>query len=172
MAMTAQPSATPAPESLWSRWWQEHAGLFLLYARQLTRSEADAEDIVQEALVESWRRSANRPPDRAMVFATIRRRAIDLGRSADRRTRRELSALDDPAPWFVQDFAADDDRATLAAALADLPEEQRETVVLRVWGGLNFRQIATLTGVPLPTASSRYRYALDRLRGHLLELQP
>ena len=45
-----------------------------------------------------------------------------------------------------------------------LPEEQREAIVLRVHGGLKFREIAAVQGVSLKTVQSRYRYGLDRLR--------
>jgi RNA polymerase sigma-70 factor (ECF subfamily) len=49
-------------------------------------------------------------------------------------------------------------------AMGKLPEEQREAIVLRVHGGLKFREIAVVQGVSLKTVQSRYRYGLDRLR--------
>ena len=49
-------------------------------------------------------------------------------------------------------------------AMAKLPEEQREAIVLRVHGGLKFREIAAVQGVSLKTVQSRYRYGIDRLR--------
>ena len=65
-------------------------------------------------------------------------------------------------------FAAEDGLAALVPdlekALADLPEEQREVVVLRVWGEMTLQAAADVLDVPLNTAASRYRYALDKLR--------
>jgi RNA polymerase sigma-70 factor (ECF subfamily) len=57
-----------------------------------------------------------------------------------------------------------DDRMAIEAALRELPIEQREVVVLKVYEGLTFKEIAEVTGAPLNTVASRYRYALDRLR--------
>ena len=60
----------------WRRWLEELAPKLLLFARQQARSEADAQDLVQEAVVEACRRQHDgQPPPLALVFATIRRRA-------------------------------------------------------------------------------------------------
>ena len=156
--------ADPNPNDSWHRWIAECGDAFLLYARQRARSEEDARDLVQDAVTESWQRSHGNVPDKALVFATIRRRAIDLARATDSRARRETqSALAHPS-WFEPDFTASDTRDTIAAALRDLPDDQREVVSLRLWGGLSFPEIAAVTGVPAPTAASRYRAAIERLR--------
>ena len=55
-------------------------------------------------------------------------------------------------------------RDAIAAALATLPDAQREVLVMRVWGGLTFPQIAASLNIPADTAASRFRYALDKLR--------
>ncbi len=95
------PHETPA-SSDWERWLAGHGPVLLLFARQQARCEADAQDLVQEAVVECWRRRAvDAPPPLAMVFATIQRRAVDFARSEDRRAGRELGAnLDAPQCWF------------------------------------------------------------------------
>src|SRR5438552_3201164 len=86
----------------WEQWLGRHAPALLLFARQQSRCEADAQDLVQEAVVESWQRQADGgPPQLALVFATIRRRAADWGRSQDRRTLREAAAHGEIAEcWF------------------------------------------------------------------------
>jgi len=156
----------------WQQWLAECGEVFFLYARQLTRCEADAKDVFQDALTESWRKSGGEVPERPVVLATIRRRAVDLGRSLDRRTRREQRAVEESDEWFVPDFAAADTRNHLSQAIRQLPENLREVLVLRMWGDLTFPAIARLTGVPLATATSRYRYAIERLRECLTELKP
>jgi RNA polymerase sigma-70 factor (ECF subfamily) len=49
-------------------------------------------------------------------------------------------------------------------ALRELPPEQREVVVLRIWGEMTLAEVAAVLDVPANTVASRYRYALDRLR--------
>ncbi len=55
----------------------------------------------------------------------------------------------------------------LVAALAALPEEQREVFVLREYAGVPFKEIAEITGTPVNTVKSRMRYALEGLRRYL-----
>jgi len=59
----------------------------------------------------------------------------------------------------------------LGAALAELPDEQRETVVLRIYGRMRFKDIAKSTGVSVNTIKGRYRYAINRLRSIMNELE-
>jgi RNA polymerase sigma-70 factor (ECF subfamily) len=152
----------PSPDE-WREWLRERGPRFYLYARQQTRTGSDAEDVLQDALVESWKRAAGMPPD-ALVFSTIRRRAIDLARSSDRRRAREEEAGAPDAEWFAPDVEERETQRLLEEAVKSLQPIYREVVTLKVWGGLTFQEIAETTGVPLNTAASRYRYALEGLR--------
>ena len=58
----------------------------------------------------------------------------------------------------------------LAAALGELPEEQRAVVHLKLWEGLTFEEIAAALDISPNTAASRYRYGIDKLRGRLRPL--
>lgn len=156
----------------WQDWLDAHGRLFFLYARQQTRGEDDAKDVFQDALVEAWRKSPGRVPDKALVLATIRRRAIDLGRATERRSSRERRVGEDVDSWFCNDFSRSDTHSHLNQAISLLPDLLRETLVLRIWADLSFPDIARLTRVPVSTATSRYRYALERLRAATTELQP
>ncbi len=76
-----------------------------------------------------------------------------------------MLASDGPTPerWIVAD-----ERATrLNDALAELPYEQREVVVLHLQADMKFRDIAKSQGVTINTVQSRYRYGLDKLRSLL-----
>jgi RNA polymerase sigma-70 factor, ECF subfamily len=53
------------------------------------------------------------------------------------------------------------------AALQALPAEQAEVVMLKIWEGLTFQEIATIMGESLNTIASRYRYALLKLESRL-----
>jgi DNA-directed RNA polymerase specialized sigma subunit, sigma24 homolog len=105
------------------------------------------------------------PPAVALVFATIHRRAIDLGRRDQRRAGRELaSAEQEPEAWF--DTGVEDRERTqlIQDALGRLPEIYRAVITLKVWGELTFAEIAETLQIPANTAASRYRYGLEELR--------
>ena len=150
----------------WRRWLEDHAPKLLLFARQKARSEADAQDLVQEAVVEAWQRQGDGlPPPLALVFATIHRRAIDLARREDRRVGRELAAMEpQPGLWFDASMEDRELQQVIQNAMSRLPEMYREVIALKVWGGLTFAGIADVLGIPANTAASRYRYGLAELR--------
>jgi len=155
----------------WRAWLPGHARQFLFFARQQTRCEADAEDVLQEALVETWNRTPDHaPPPLPLVYATIRRRAIDLARSNERRTRRELH--DDPArpALFEDETEMTGMRDLLESGLKGLGDDQREVVILKVWGGLSFDEVGAALDISPNTAASRYRYGIEALRKTLKPL--
>jgi RNA polymerase sigma-70 factor (ECF subfamily) len=155
-----------SPNSEWDTWVFNHAPRFLLYARQLARCEADAYDLVQESVVEAWGRQPDgNPPPLALVFATIRRRAIDLGRSEDRRTDRESRVAEDASyVWFDSGVEDRERDRLLQKAMSSISDIYREVVILKVWGELTFAEIAEALDIPANTAASRYRYGLEELR--------
>ena len=156
----------PLTQADWRRWLEDHAPKFLLFARQQARSEADAQDLVQEAVVEALQRQRDgTPPPLALVFATIRRRAIDLARSEDRRVDREAAAMEPmPESWFDASPEDREMKRWIEGAMNQLPEIYREVLTLKVWGELTFAEIGETLGVPANTAASRYRYGLAELR--------
>jgi RNA polymerase sigma-70 factor (ECF subfamily) len=150
----------------WEQWVAQHAPAFLLYARQQAHSEEDAEDLVQEAILESWGRHSNSSlPSRPLVYATIRRRAIDWARSRERRARREQAAQTEAPGYWFDDRVEQQERVHLIEGIMrNLPTIYREVVVLKVWGELTFEDIAKTLEIPANTAASRYRYGLAELR--------
>jgi RNA polymerase sigma-70 factor, ECF subfamily len=160
--------ALPDHES-WKNWFQLYGPKLLLCARQWTRSLADAEDVVQEAFVRFWRHQRGLPGEpMALLVTSVRRAAFDLARREGRRiAREERVAGDEPAFVFAPPAEGEDRRAAVQAALGRLPEEQREVLVLKIWGELTFDQIGVELGLSPNTAASRYRYALAALRQQL-----
>ncbi len=177
-AMSAQPKPQSAHEA-WEEWFNHFSPRLLLFARQVTRSAADAEDVLQNAVVKVWnarrKRNGGRDPigtpDPAEIYTAIRRVAIDLGRRETRRVKREEKVIDfDEArgiDYFQCPFENRERRAEITSALRKLPEAQREVVTLKIWGGLTFQEIGSALEISENTAASRYRYALEALRRSL-----
>jgi RNA polymerase sigma factor (sigma-70 family) len=155
----------------------EHGGALALYAAQWTDA---ADDCVQEALIELARQPAVPASPVGWLYRVVRNRAISQFRSAQRRERREKVAwrlrragsLEGEAegPAGNQANEPEFDAHDLAAALAELPDELREAVVARTWGGLNFEQMAELAGCSTSTAHRRYEAGLAALRTRLQTL--
>ncbi len=152
---------------------------------------ARTEELTQEVFVRLLRmgpryRATGR--FRTLVFSVARNLAIDESRRAKFRRHRSLDAPGrtpdgDAGRSLGERIAADDvsvDEAALAPALRarileaidGLPEAQREVFLLRVAGGLSFVEIAAQLGVSDNTVKSRMRYALEKLRATLADLDP
>ncbi|MFH1023217.1 MAG: sigma-70 family RNA polymerase sigma factor [Planctomycetota bacterium] len=158
---------------LWERWMDGYGPGLLLYARQWVKSVPEAEDLVQEAFVRFWSTGRWRDLDPKMhLYLYLKRAALDRIRSRTRREAREEIAAARPIPeegLFETTAERAEWRRMAAEALGELPEEQREVIVLKVWGGLTFPEIGEVAGVPANTAASRCRYALAALREKLVE---
>lgn len=154
----------------WQWWYDAHAARLLLYARQWLPLRADAEDAVQAGFAKFWRsRARPEASDLPLLFAAVRTASLDLIKSQQRRTNREQKAAEGgPTVWWDADTLAERERAeAVAQAIASLPLDQRETLVLRIWGGLTFAEIARTLDENVNTVAGRYRTALTKLR-HLL----
>lgn len=140
-----------------------HGPALLLYARQWCDTP---EDVVQEAFLKLV---SLRQPPRAVVpylYRVVRNAALDAHKAARRRQKRE-SASARPIRWFVEPEIEGLDAATAVAALQRLPEEEREVIVARLWGGLSFEDIAAVAGCSASTAFRRYSAGIDALRKEL-----
>jgi RNA polymerase sigma-70 factor (ECF subfamily) len=148
-----------------------HAAALRLFAAQYLRGTADdaADDVVQEALVQLARRRDLPDDPAAWLFRVVRNGALTTRRSAERRRRHEQSAVAGRAEWFEPSVEARLDAAAAATALAELPDDVRETVVAHLWGGLTFEQIAEVVGTSSSTAHRRYEQGLAVLRQRLEE---
>jgi RNA polymerase sigma-70 factor (ECF subfamily) len=157
-------------ETDWRGWLARHGAALVLFARQWAASHADAEDAVQEGFVRFWRFRERADDPTAYLYACVRGVALEMGRSSLRRNQREhAGARDERVPLFACPVEQDERREAIESALAELPAPQREVVVMKIWGGLTFPQIAAALDVPNDTAASRYRYAVTKLREQLAE---
>ncbi len=165
----------------WAAWLKEYGSRLFLYARQQVRDDGDAEDVMQEALIQlvravesgSFRGERSRWP--SFVYTAIRHLAVDRVRR-DNVFRDNLRRYHDqqeegayPEPWLQS--AADDAylRRQVEDLLKTIPGEFSEVVVLHIWGEFTFAEIAEMTYCNPSTVASRYRYALKALRNKLKE---
>jgi RNA polymerase sigma-70 factor (ECF subfamily) len=142
------------------------------YAWSRLGSAEAARDVVQTVFLRvatSRRRFAGVENPAAYVFAIARNETVRAVRRAGRRRESPVSV---EALW--EHAHADESMAHRAeeaeivrAALAKLAEEDREIVELKVYGGLTFAEIGAAVGRPAATAATRYRRALESLRGWL-----
>jgi RNA polymerase sigma-70 factor (ECF subfamily) len=153
-----------ATDDNWKTCFLQMAPGLVLFARQWTRSSADAEDIVQEAFVRFWRKQ-HQIENRALLYATVRSIALDFLRRDSRRARRESVVVAESDNAVQPEFAIENEsQQELVAAMALLPNEQREVLVMKIWNDLTFAEIASVLGISQNTAASRYRYALAALK--------
>lgn len=151
--------------------WDAHGEELLAFLTARLRSRPDAEDVLQTVFlgVARVRRKLLRARSlRAYLFAVARNAAADFVR----RARRDVPV--DPADFGLMAAPAPRPESGLCAeelvhALARLPGEQREVVVLKAFRDMTFRDIGEALGIPLNTAASRYRYGLAALRQQFTE---
>src|SRR5437588_2099466 len=148
----------------WTVWLEQHGAALVLFARQWVATRADAEDVVQEAFVRFWRSRQRATDPAAYLYTCVKHCALDWQRGRQRRSRREQAAARPEAETlFSGPLEQAERRAAIDTALGTLPENQRETLVMKIWGGLSFPQIAEALRISASTAASRYRYALAKL---------
>jgi RNA polymerase sigma-70 factor (ECF subfamily) len=142
-----------------------YGAALVLYARQWCDCP---EDVVQTALLKLVR--IRTPPDNLIpwLYRVVRNGAIDASRAARRRHRYEAAAADSAPKWFAPSYDPTGlDAKAAALALAELPPETREIIVMHIWGGLTFEQIAGALDSSAATCYRRYAAGLDVLRTKL-----
>jgi RNA polymerase sigma-70 factor (ECF subfamily) len=148
-------------------------------ARWLARDRADADDILQEACIRAFRAIDGFAGGsaRAWILAIVRNTAFtwlkqnraqglvgldDLG-AGERLHAEQGGNGSEPSPTPEAELIASADAQQLTQLIGALPIEFRETLVLRDIQGLNYREIAQITGAPLGTVMSRLARARQRL---------
>jgi RNA polymerase sigma-70 factor (ECF subfamily) len=145
--------------------YESKAAGLILYGRALGLTHGEAEDVVQETFLSLLQREG--PPDEPEHYAlrTFRNRALNYRRSLWRRLTREMESR----RWFERESGETETERQAMNALAALPREQREVIVLKIWNGLTFEAIGRLFDVSPNTVAGRYRYGLNKLRACLRE---
>lgn len=136
------------------------------YALTLLLREADAEDAIHNVfmkLVDLARQKSCRIDNlKSYLFRALRNEALDM---IERRKLGEdkIRAMSNGMIHAASDRITPLEAARINEALKRLPREQREVVMLKVFDDMTFAEIAELTGAPLDTVASRYRYGMKKL---------
>jgi RNA polymerase sigma-70 factor (ECF subfamily) len=151
--------------------YDRYASILLGLLLRILHSRGEAEDVLQEVFLQVWRRAADFDESRGRAFTWLvtlaRSRAIDRLRSLDARERAAVAAAAEPSEQ-VGDAGADalraEQREIVRAALAQLSEDQRTTLLLAYQEGLTQTEIAERLKQPLGTVKTRTRAGLMKLR--------
>jgi RNA polymerase sigma factor (sigma-70 family) len=161
----------PKPAAFFDQNISPHLRAAYNFARWLVGNDQDAEDIVQESFMKAFAAAGEfRGNDtRVWLFTIVRNTTINLLRR--RRSERVVAWQEEmPEP---ADTAADPEaamlsssrRARIRAAIATLPQDYREALILREFEELSYKEIASVLKTPIGTVMSR----LSRARALLLE---
>jgi RNA polymerase sigma-70 factor, ECF subfamily len=146
--------------------YEQHGRVLLAYAFTLLPDRAASEDVLHQVFVKLLQRGvAITGPPSHYLFRAVRNAALNYRRSHSREV--ELPAN---GHWLESPPGMGDLGLALESALKELPQEQREIIVLRVWGQMTFEEAAAALEIPANTAASRYRYGLAKLKDRLKPL--
>lgn len=145
------------------RLYAELGPALLAYATSLLGARSDAEDAVQHVFLRLIAGQAELPREpRPYLFRAVRNTCLNR-----RRSMGQAAALPQHLRLFERSLPDGEAVLDLERALATLPDEQREAVVLRIWGELTLDDCASVLELSPNTVASRYRYALAKLRQQL-----
>jgi RNA polymerase sigma-70 factor (ECF subfamily) len=140
--------------------YERKASELILYGRALGLSHAEAEDVLQETFVSLMNLARVPQKPEHYCVRTFRNKALNYKRSLWRRVAREFESI----RWFERTAVENDCEREAMRCLAELPTEQREVIVLKIWHEHTFEEIGDLMGISPNTIAGRYRYGMQKLR--------
>jgi RNA polymerase sigma-70 factor, ECF subfamily len=163
---------TTAQRENFDRLWQEHRPRIWRLVARLASSTDLADDLTQEVSVRAFQAFGDFRGE-AGAFTWLYRIAINVVNRHRERRQRETVPLDSPEMnQLPADKAASpesialesDRRAAVWSALERLPDELRTTLILQIFEGLKYREVAGVLNIPIGTVKSRLHHAIQRLR--------
>jgi RNA polymerase sigma-70 factor (ECF subfamily) len=145
--------------------WNLHGPSLLLYATSMMRDRSQAEDVVQTVFTRllALRQPSDCHHSAAYLFLAVRNESLTALRTR-RRAANAYERLFEVVHNGRASPAAHDRGMEVQDALFDLPRDQRESIVLKIWGKLSFQEAASVLGVPEKTFEHRYYRALTMLK--------
>jgi len=145
------------------RLYAQYGPALVAFACSILNDRASAEDVLHQVFLKLLERSVLAPEDpRTYLYRAVRNTALNVQRTRSRRV--ELASQ---PPWFEATSGDSSEAIALEQAVKELPSEQREVIMLRVWGGMTLEEAAVILEIPANTVASRYRYGLAKLRERL-----
>ena len=158
-----------ALEALYDRYGRAAYSL----ARRILTEETLAQDVVQEVFLSLWRDArrfdAGRGTVATYLLSMTHHRAVDVVRREEnvrrwRTSDERLELAPDPKARVEDEVEASERRAEVRAALKDLPDPQRQALLLAYFGGYTQREVAALVGVPLGTVKTRMAAGMRKMK--------
>jgi len=149
--------------------WDRYAKDLLTFLQALLCSRHDAEDVLQTVFVRIVRKRHRLAGARCLDAYVYRIARNEAYRLISRR-KRDQKAQGTTESWLIVSESnpePSDLVEQLQAALAQLPQPQREVIVMKIYGQKTFLEISRLLGLPQNTAASRYRYGIEKLQNLL-----
>ncbi|MDT5293151.1 MAG: polymerase sigma-70 factor, subfamily [Acidobacteriota bacterium] len=164
-------------ESAFASIYDHYSPILFGLLLRILRSRSEAEDVLQEVFLQVWQQARSFDAARGRAFTWLvtlaRSRAIDRLRAVDSRERAAQRSSEDVPPAqqqrqqgaeWADDAAIRAERAeAVQGALAELPEEQRQVLVLAYLDGMSQSEIAAAKNQPLGTVKTRTRSGLKKL---------
>jgi len=147
--------------------WEKRLYNYLL---KLVGDREDALDLTQEVFLKAYQ-ALKKLEDPSRFAPWLYRIAHNEAYSLLRRRRPEEELDEIAPPWVASRLLPAETALAVAAALRRLPEEQREAVVLKIYEGFKFEEIASILDCPVSTVKSRVYAALDRLKEALAPIR-
>lgn len=144
-------------------WFEAYGRALVLYARQWLEP-APAEDVVQEVFVRLMRQRRTPASVKGWLFRSVRNAALNQLRRQRRRRKHQQRLAAEGHDWFEARPDGLIDAKLVQAAVTALTEEQREVILLRIWGGMTLQEVSEVLGQPVSTVFSRYRAGLGQIR--------
>ena len=171
-----------AQEAALTQLYDRYNRLVFSLALAIVNDRATAEEITLDVFMRVWQKAGTYRADQAKVSTWLthiaRHHAIDI-------LRRRAARLDQYAVQCDDATSSPDSagqgpqesaeislrRERVQAALAELPQEQKQALMLAYFGGYTHQQIADILRQPLGTIKTRIRLAMQKLREHLSDEQ-
>jgi len=154
------------------RIYEKYRDPLLKVAAALLNDRSAVEDVLHDVFVD-FAQTTGRFHLKGSLKGYLSICVANRARDRNRRVQRRLAGLDEAVSRPLNSDGPEcavmsrELVAKLDAAMTELPDEQREMVVLHLQSKLPFREIARLREISINTAMSRYRYGLDKLRSVL-----